>query len=243
LRFPPKPDIQGAISLGRRADVSDGGTSACFTRLGDYGMSDQKTPVHVPSPLYYTVVSGFWMAFLAIIGVNVVGGFVMPAEKPAIETFAYPIEVPETAVADSGGAGPAARPDIRPLILAANAEDGKAVFRKCQSCHTVEAGGKNGTGPNLHDIIGAEIGDHNGFKASESLKALGGNWDYVRLDDYLENPKRLVPKGTMSFAGLKKPQERANVIKYLMENSPGAPAVEVPAEAAAPAAAPAAPAK
>ena len=173
-------------------------------------MSDQKM-VAVQSPLYWTVISGFWMAFLAIILVNIVGGFVMPAEKPALETFAYPIEVPEVAVAATGG-GAVERPDIRPMILAANVEDGKAVFRKCQTCHTIDAGGKNGTGPNLHNIIGDTIGDRNGFKTSDSLKSIGGSWEYAKLDDYIENPKRLAPKGTMSFAGLKKPAERASVI-------------------------------
>jgi len=193
-------------------------------------MADQTPRVHVESPLYWTIVSGFWMAFLAVVGVNIVGGFIMPTEKPALETFAYPIEVPEAAVAEDASAGPAERPDIRPLILAANADDGKAVFRKCQSCHTVEPGGKNGTGPNLNNIVGAAIGDHNGFKTSDSLKAVGGNWDYVKLDDYLENPKRLAPKGTMSFAGLKKPQERANVIKYLMSFTDNPPPVDAPAQ-------------
>jgi cytochrome c len=180
----------------------------------------------------YTIISGFWMAFLAILITNiVVDTAVMPLKTASHkegeeQVFAYPIEVPEVAVASADGGGPAARPDIRPLILAANVEDGKAVFRKCASCHTVEAGGKNGTGPNLHDIVGAPIGDHNGFKVSESLKSIGGNWTYEKLDDYLENPKRLAPKGTMSFAGLKKPKERADVIKLLIENSPSAPPVD-----------------
>ncbi|MBL8643213.1 MAG: cytochrome c family protein [Rhodospirillaceae bacterium] len=182
----------------------------------------------------YTIISAFWMAFLAIIGTNiVVDGVVMPLKTAAPkegeeQVFAYPIEVPEVAVA-SADAGPVQRPDIRPLILAANPDDGKAVFRKCQSCHTLEAGGKNGTGPNLHDIVGAAIGDHAGFKTSDSLKAIGGTWTYEKLDDYLENPKRLAPKGTMSFAGLKKPKERADVIKLLMANTANPPPVDAPA--------------
>lgn len=192
-------------------------------------MSDQKA-LAVQSPLYWTVISGFWMAFLAIIIVNIIGGFVMPAEKPALETFAYPIEVPEVAVAATSGGGAVERPDIRPMILAANVEDGKAVFRKCQTCHTIDVGGKNGTGPNLHNILGDDIGDRNGFKTSDSLKAIGGKWDYLKIDDYLENPKRLAPKGTMSFVGLKKPAERAAVIKFLMSNTENPPPLETVAK-------------
>ena len=86
---------------------------------------------------------------------------------------------------------------------------------------------------------------YNGFKTSDSLKAIGGNWTYQKLDDYLENPKRLAPKGIMSFAGLKKPAERAAVIKLLVANSTNPPPLEAAAapaaEAPAPAAAPAAP--
>lgn len=189
----------------------------------------------------YTIISAFWMAFLAILGSNiVVDSFVMPMKTAAVEegaepVFAYPIEVPEVAETGGDAGGPTERIDLRPLILAANPEDGKGVFRKCQSCHTLESGGKNGTGPNLNNVVGANIGAHAGFKYSESLIAIGGTWSYDKLDSYLENPKALAPKGTMSFAGLKKPKERADVIKLLMANTANPPPIDVPAAAEAPA--------
>lgn len=202
-------------------------------------MSTHPQQVTLISPLYYTIISGFWMAFLAVLGTNIVGDIFMPREHEAIENFAYPIEVPEVAATGGDAGGPAERVDIRPMILAADPEAGKAVFRKCASCHTIEPGGKNGTGPNLHNIVGDAVNDRNGFKVTESMKALGGTWDYLKLDDYLENPKRLVPKGIMSFVGLKKPKERAEVIKFLMSNTDNPPPIEAPAAAQAPAAAPA----
>jgi cytochrome c len=197
---------------------------------------------------WYAIIAAFWMAFLAVLGVNLIGNTVMfgsplHSEVHAPEKFGYPIEVVAEAPAE-GGAAAAERVSAVPLIAAATAEDGAAVFKKCGACHTAEAGGANKTGPNLHNIVGAEIGDHAGFKTTESLKAIGGTWTYEKLEDYLENPKRLAPKGSMSFAGLKKPEDRAAVIKYLMtmtDNPPALPAA-APAEgapAAAPAAAPA----
>src|SRR5262249_14122340 len=139
------------------------------------------------------------------------------------------------------GAAAEAKVDIIPLIAAAKAEDGEAVFRKCASCHNAEAGGANQTGPNLHNIVGDKVGDRNGFKVSESLAAVGGTWDYEKLDKWLNDPKSLAPKTNMSFAGLKKPADRAAVIKYLMsktENPPALPAAAAAAETpAAPAAA------
>ena len=190
------------------------------------------------------VVSAFWLAFLAILGVNFVGYLAMTGslfgEVEKVEKFGFPIEAAEEAPAAAGEAAGGPRPDIKPLIVAAKVDDGAAVFRKCASCHTVEAGGKNGTGPNLHNIVGDAIGDRNGFKTTDSLKAIpGGKWTYDVLDDYVENPKHLAPKGSMSFAGLKKPADRAAVIKFLMSNTENPPAIEASAPAAAPAAEPA----
>jgi cytochrome c len=197
---------------------------------------------------WYAIIAAFWMAFLAILGVNLIGNTVMfgsPLHKTvaAPEKFGFPIEVVEEAPA-AAGAAVAERASSVPLIAAATVDEGTAVFKKCGACHTAEAGGANKTGPNLHNVVGAAIGGQAGFKTTDSLKAVGGTWTYEKLDDYLENPKRLAPKGSMSFAGLKKVEERAAVIKFLMsntENPPALPAVEAtaaPAEAA-PAPAPA----
>jgi cytochrome c len=197
---------------------------------------------------WYAIIAAFWMAFLAILGVNLIGNTVMfgsPLHKTvaAPEKFGFPIEVVEEAPA-AAGAAVAERASSVPLIAAATVDEGTAVFKKCGACHTAEAGGANKTGPNLHNVVGAAIGGQAGFKTTDSLKAIGGTWTYEKLDDYLENPKRLAPKGSMSFAGLKKVEERAAVIKFLMsntENPPALPAVEAtaaPAEAA-PAPAPA----
>lgn len=192
---------------------------------------------------FQAVVSAFWLAFLAVLGVNIIGGLIMP-EHQTVETFGYPVEVPEVAAVATADAGvEAQRPNIIPMIALASAEAGAAGFRKCTSCHTVAPDAKPMTGPSLHGVAGRAVAaDANFAKYSDSLKAVGGDWTYEKLDDYLENPKRLAPKGTMSFAGLKKADERAAVIKFLMDNTPNAPAlpaVEAAAEAAPAEAAPA----
>ncbi len=188
------------------------------------------------SPFWDRAIPAFWLAFCAILIVNLIGnfvfhGYILPeeAEHGAHEAkFGYPIEVVEEA--GGAAAGPAARVSAVSMIADATAAAGTEVFRKCAACHTVEAGGANKTGPNLHNIVGDVIGDRNGFKTTDSLKAIaGGKWDYATLEDYLEDPKRLAPKGSMSFAGLKKPEDRAAVIKFLMgatENPPPLPAAQ-----------------
>lgn len=193
----------------------------------------------MPSKMtWYTIIAAFWVAFLAILGVNLIGNTVMfgnplHSEVPAPEKPGFPIEVAEEAPAEAGAAA-VERTSSVPLIAAATVDEGAAVFKKCGACHTAEAGGANKTGPNLHNIVGADIANHAGFKTTESLNAIEGTWTYEKLDDYLENPKRLAPKGSMSFAGLKKPQDRAAVIKFLMsmtDNPPPVPtaAAEAPA--------------
>ncbi|MCF6216508.1 MAG: cytochrome c family protein [Emcibacter sp.] len=92
---------------------------------------------------------------------------------------------------------------------------GAKVFKKCKACHTVDQGGKNLVGPNLFGIVGLKAAHMEGFKFSAAMKKSGLTWDEATLDLFLKKPKKLVKKTKMSFAGLKKPKDRANVIAYL----------------------------
>ena len=105
--------------------------------------------------------------------------------------------------------------DIAPLMAAADAAAGEAVSKKCTSCHTFDKGGKNGVGPNLHNAVGAKIAGKAGFAFSDALKSKDGNWDAQSLSEWLTNPQKFAKGNKMGFAGLKKPEDRANLIKYL----------------------------
>jgi len=101
------------------------------------------------------------------------------------------------------------------LLGAADAGAGKKLAKKCKACHSLEQGGKKKIGPALWNMVGAEKGSVEGFTYSKGLAEKGGAWTYDDLDAFLAAPKTFVPKTKMLFPGLKKPQDRANLILYL----------------------------
>ena len=119
-------------------------------------------------------------------------------------------------------------PSFEALLAAANPGDGAKVFRKCQACHTAAKDGKNMTGPWLYDVVGRKVASEAGFDYTDAMKEHGGVWSYERLNTYLTDPRGVVPGTKMSFAGLPKVKDRANVIAYLRahtENPPPLPPV------------------
>lgn len=118
------------------------------------------------------------------------------------------LRVPLTAFAALLAAGPQ-------MAQAADAAAGKAVFNRCKICHTVEAGGRNGVGPNLHGVFGRKAGTAEGFAYSEAMKNSGITWDDETITKYLHNPREMVPGNKMAFPGVKDDKEVADLLAYL----------------------------
>lgn len=104
--------------------------------------------------------------------------------------------------------------DFGELLASADIGNGEKVFRKCSACHKVEAGA-NGAGPHLYGVVGRDVAAADGFGYSGSLAQVTQVWDADSLNGFLENPKGYAPGTTMGFSGLKKPEDRADVIAYL----------------------------
>lgn len=100
-------------------------------------------------------------------------------------------------------------------MAAGDADKGAKVFKKCKVCHTLNEGGKNKIGPNLFGIFGRKAGTLEGYKYSKAMKGVDIVWDEDTIDVYLTKPKKFIPKTKMGFPGLKKEDQRADVIAYL----------------------------
>lgn len=120
-----------------------------------------------------------------------------------------------------------------PALAEGDPAKGEKVFKKCAACHTVEESAPSKAGPNLHGVVGRTSGTLEGFTFSEAMTKAGAEghiWTAEEILKFVENPKQVIPGTKMTFAGLKKPEERADVLAFLTANSPAAgTAAEAPA--------------
>jgi cytochrome c len=138
------------------------------------------------------------------------------------------------------GGGPAAPAEpeqpIEALLASSDPTKGEAVAKQCSACHTFNKGGPNRVGPNLFGIVNRAKASEAGFNYSAAMKAKGGTWTFDDLNKFLQSPKGFVPGTAMSYAGLARGTQRADLINYLhtLADSPA----PLPKAAAAPAPAP-----
>lgn len=176
----------------------------------------------------FNTIAG-WLLFggILVLGFSYIAKLMFESEAP--EQKGYAIAGVESS--EGGSAGP----DIGTLMASADAAAGEGVFGKCVACHTINAGGAAGIGPNLHGIMGKPIAGGS-FAYSDALKAVGGNWTWEQMDAWLASPRKFANGTKMTFAGLSSPEDRANIMLYMNEQGSNIPlptpaaAEEAPAE-------------
>ena len=196
------------------------------------------------SDLTFNKVAGAVLATgLAIVGLKELSAGVFAPHE--IEKPGYLVEVAE----ETGGAAAAEAPiDWGTVLPTADVAAGQAAFAKCQSCHTIAAGGANGTGPALYGVVGRKPGAYGGFAYSAGMTEFGAKqpvWDFEHISEFIKEPQKHLPGTKMTFVGLKKPEDRINIIAYLHSmggtlpfpapNPAAATAAAAPAEGAKPA--------
>lgn len=115
--------------------------------------------------------------------------------------------------------------NIKELLANADAEKGAKVFNKCKSCHTYQKDGPHKLGPNLHNVVGAKTAHHSDYSYSNALSSLNKTWSYEELSNFLKKPKEYAPGTKMTFIGLSKPEDRANIIMFLRQNTDNPPSL------------------
>lgn len=138
------------------------------------------------------------------------------------------------AAAASPPARPAPTPEQKAALLAslpapwneADLDNGRRVFARCRSCHTITEGGPNMTGPNLFGVFGRQAGGQPGYNYSTAVKEAGFVWDGEHLDHWLENPRTFLRGTKMTFAGIPDAEDRRDVIAFLKVETGYAPPVQ-----------------
>jgi cytochrome c len=157
------------------------------------------------------IVAGVLTAGIIVVATGVLSGLLY--HPKTIAENAFPIATGgETEVAE---AAPEPVTPLPVLLASASAEDGQGTFRACAACHTPDEGGANRVGPNLWGVLGADIASHAGFNYSDALQGKDGEWTYEKLYEFLKAPSDWAPGTSMSYAGLRRSEDRANVIAFL----------------------------
>jgi cytochrome c len=164
------------------------------------------------------IVAAVLLVALLVIGIGKLSNVIFYVEKP--EKPGYAVEVQE---ASSTTAATAVveeeKVDIAALMALGDVASGENIFKKCAACHSINKGGAHKIGPALYNVVGRKIGSAAEYKYSNALAEYGKDWNFEELNGFLLKPSKWIKGTKMAFAGLRKEEDRASIIKYLNQNS------------------------
>ena len=167
------------------------------------------------------IVACILVVALVVIGLSNLTEILYEVEKPEVAHYIIEGVDDEPTTTDTVVSEEVVEIPIQVLLASASVDKGAKVFKKCSNCHVPNEGGANKIGPALWNIVNKDIGGAD-FAYSNAMSSYGGKWSYDELNGFLKNPKKYIEGTKMSFAGLKKETDRANVILYLrsLSNNP-----------------------
>lgn len=164
-------------------------------------------------PNFNTIAMGFLFTVFVVLGLSFLSELAFHVDKPEVSGYQIEVTEVESASADAAPEEEA----IGPLLASADVAAGEKLLKRCVACHSFEEGGANKVGPQLWDIVNREIGAVADFGYSGSLEeyAADKKWTYDELNGFLKKPSKWIKGTAMGFAGLKKIDDRANLIAYM----------------------------
>jgi len=164
------------------------------------------------------IVAAVLLVALLVIGIGKLSNVIFYVEKP--EKPGYAVEVQKASTSTTATATVEDKKvDIAALMALGDVNAGEKIFKKCAACHSINQGGANKIGPALYNVVGRKIGGVADYKYSKAFVEYGKEWNFEELNGFLIKPSKWIKGTKMAFAGLRKEEDRASVIKYLNQNS------------------------
>ena len=167
------------------------------------------------------IIASIIVAILVVVLISYAADIIMNINPDKKIEVAYKIDLPEpnSIEATTTAQIKTAIDPISALLMNASIEKGEKIYKKCGSCHNYEKGSRNKVGPNLWNIINRSKAGMDGFAYSDALAQFGGIWSYEELAAFVYKPKEYIAGTKMNFAGLKKVEDRANLVLFLRDQS------------------------
>ena len=164
------------------------------------------------------IVAAVLLVALLVIGIGKLSNVIFYVEKP--EKPGYAVEVQQASTSTTAAATVEDKKvDIAALMALGDVNAGEKIFKKCAACHSINQGGANKIGPALYNVVGRKIGGVADYKYSKAFVEYGKEWNFEELNGFLTKPSKWIKGTKMAFAGLRKEEDRASIIKYLNQNS------------------------
>jgi cytochrome c len=164
------------------------------------------------------IVAAVLLVALLVIGIGKLSNVIFYVEKP--EKPGYAVEVQQASTSTTAAVTVEDKKvDIAALMALGDVNAGEKIFKKCAACHSINQGGANKIGPALYNVVGRKIGGVVDYKYSKAFVEYGKEWNFEELNGFLIKPSKWIKGTKMAYAGLRKEEDRASIIKYLNQNS------------------------
>ena len=166
------------------------------------------------------IIAAVLLVALLLIGIAKISNVIFYVEKP--EKPGYTVEVDQVVSSSSTTTAVVAeekKVDIAALMSLGDVSSGEKIFKKCAACHSINKGGAHKIGPALYNVVGRKSGKEAEYKYSKALLEYNKEWNFEELNGFLLKPSKWIKGTKMAYAGLRKEEDRASIIKYLNKNS------------------------